>query len=64
MIDYHNIYDNGNKGMNFKCFDKELLKKNEEIWKTIISIKNKKFTKEPTYVDKYDNINIKSKIIE
>ena len=35
MIDYHNIYDNGNKGMNFKCFDKELLKKMRKYGKQL-----------------------------
>ena len=49
MIGYYNIYDNGNKTMNFICDDKNLLEKYKKIWGKISSIKSKKLTKEPTY---------------
>ena len=31
MIGYYNIYDNGNKTMNFICDDKNLLEKYKKI---------------------------------
>ena len=31
MIDYYNIYDNGNKTMNFICDGKNLLQKYKKI---------------------------------
>ena len=63
MIGYYNIYDNGNKKMNFICDDKNLLEKYKKIWEKTSSIKSKKLTKEPTYKSS-NNAYIRLKIKE
>ena len=62
IIDY-NIYDNGNKKMNFICDDKNLLEKYKRIWEKISNIKSKRLTKEPTY-NSSNNAYIRLKIKE
>ena len=62
MIGYYNIYDNGNKKMNFICDDKNLSENIKKKWEKISSIKSKKLIKEPTYKSSnnaYIRLNIK-----
>ena len=33
MIGYYSTYDDGKKGMNFRCGDDKILKKYIEIWR-------------------------------
>ena len=56
MICYCNIYDDGKKGLNFRCNDDKEFKKYIEIWKKIgSSVNRKEFNNDLIYKSKNNN---------
>ena len=64
MTGYYNIYNDGNKAMNFRCDDKNVLKKYEKLFKDISRKMNKEFTIGAIYKNSNNITKIKSKVRE